>query len=435
MPEIPYKIDENIVDEIQTHYSRILDQAGLNVTDPIAANVGFFNTHGKLLVDRPGISKTAVFITRPNLNFATVRNITRSKLFSYYKQSPLGCGLMRQLTYGKTADMMYYSRYGDKSQHVPVLGITNGYDMNIGGDIVSDYIESIPLTHTNFNTLLSNTCTEVNNAKDLSLEVYETKGNFSGSKLAYAKGLDNVLSTGEITLTFDDIYFSPVLIEFYIWLMYMHYVTRGMVRPHYQYIINRIIDYTCSIYVFMLATDGQTIVRWCRYTGCFPINLPFSQINHNTSQINQEGLHQIAVNFKYNFMSPMDPMALSEFNMISGPSIYDRLLIDYQDNNARITNALIGTHYLTLNNMYYLTTEYKPKYRGLNEAGDKTMIPLKRLATPYSEKDIPKSNRFEGDSLEAQEKRFLLRNRSHDLLEQNFAGVPYIAEGNRLVYV
>jgi hypothetical protein len=37
-----YTVDNNTIDEIQTHYARILDQAALNVASPLAANVGFF---------------------------------------------------------------------------------------------------------------------------------------------------------------------------------------------------------------------------------------------------------------------------------------------------------------------------------------------------------------------------------------------------------
>jgi hypothetical protein len=133
MPEILYKPNEELIDLIQTHYSRILDQAGLNVTDPVAANVGFFNTRQKVIVDPPRYSKTAVFFTRPNLNFKTDTNITRSKIFSYYKQSPLGCALMRQLMYGDTAGMMYYGNYGSDKEKVQVVGPCS--DTFIGGEI------------------------------------------------------------------------------------------------------------------------------------------------------------------------------------------------------------------------------------------------------------------------------------------------------------
>jgi hypothetical protein len=48
---INYEPVEEIIDEIQNQYARVLDNAGLNVSDHIAANIGFFNTSGKVYAD------------------------------------------------------------------------------------------------------------------------------------------------------------------------------------------------------------------------------------------------------------------------------------------------------------------------------------------------------------------------------------------------
>ena len=42
-----YTVDENVIKEIQAHYAKILDQAALNVSNTLAANIGYFNTNNK----------------------------------------------------------------------------------------------------------------------------------------------------------------------------------------------------------------------------------------------------------------------------------------------------------------------------------------------------------------------------------------------------
>ena len=141
--------------------------------------------------------------------------------------------------------------------------------------------------------------------------------------MVYGAGIDDTMGPGEITLSFDDLYGSPVMNMMILWVYYIHYVTKGICVPRFNYIINRIIDYTCSIYIFMLDTDQRTIIRWIKYTGCFPKSIPFGQILH-TKEPNLQALSQIQIPFQYNFASPMDPAVLAEFNMLAEPALLER---------------------------------------------------------------------------------------------------------------
>jgi hypothetical protein len=78
-----------------------------------------------------------------------------------------------------------------------------------------------------------------------------------------------------------------------------------------------------------------------------------------------------------------------------------------------------------LDNARLLLTNYPPVYQG----GDKffsNSLPLKKVE--YLTDDIETHNLY-GDYDP------LLKNRVNGLIENNFYGVPYIADGNKLIYV
>jgi hypothetical protein len=430
-----YKINEDIIDEIQTHYSNILDEIGLNVSDPVASHIGFFNTTGRNSYEPMRLGKTAIFFTRPNLNFHSYSNISRSRTFSYFRGTQLGCSLMRLLMYPKIADEMYYGIYGEQSNKAPVLGICD--DTNIGGEIVTAGERSIPILSTNFIPMFSNTCVDAEGGKDIILDVHETPGNFSGERLQYAKGIDESLTIGQLQITFEEMYHSPIMTIIFLWVMYMHYVVKSLCKPNYNYMIHRIIDYTCSIYIFMLGTDNMTILRWVKYTGCFPLSIPFSSILHS-QELNQQVVRSLSTNWAYNFASPMDPTALAEFNMISGPSIYHRLKTYYDDKDAKLTNELIKYHVLSESNAVKLIEKYYPPYH----EGDVTSesLPQKRInkanisADFASEYSLEHATGYE-EMLNGEKYNPLLINRANGLIRNNFSGVPYIVNGNKLMYV
>jgi hypothetical protein len=249
--------------------------------------------------------------------------------------------------------------------------------------------------------------------------------------LRYAGGLDESLTVGEITCEFEDMYYSPIMIIAYIWIMYMHYVGKAICDPEWSYIVHRIIDYSCSIYIFMLGTDNQTIIRWVKYGGCFPINIPFGAIQHSREP-NVEELRKLSITFEHNFICPMDPVALTEFNMISGPSLYERLK-DYGLSDKEI-NSHIGEHHISLQSAATILTKYGPKYK--HEVSSRT-LPLRRV-NYVSETEKTAVNKLstgyegspDGDGIDP----FLL-NRANGLIQNNFYGVPYIVEGNKLMFL
>lgn len=430
-PNRVYKTDEKLIDLIQNHYSRILDNAGLNVANPIAANIGFFNNSGKVFADPVKLGRTMIFFTRPNLNFSSEFNIVRSRIFSYFRSTELGKAVMRQLMYPNIAKMMCYHHYGpynkesENQNRVEILGPC--VDTKIGDKEIDESL--IPLVKTNFMPLLSNTCISTGASRDILLDTIETEANFSGDKLKYAGGIDESLTVGELQCDFEDIYYSPVMTLFFIWIMYMHYVSKAICDPYYEYMVYRIIDYTCSIYVFMLGTDNQTIIRWVKYGGCFPITIPFNAIQHSREPGNNDAIRNLGITFAHNFMCPMDPVVLTEFNMLSGPSIRYRLANQYDDYPGDITNSLISGHYLSQEGAMQLLTKYPPRYEPTTASNS---LP-KKIIEKINNVGIDIVTGHEGPNGEGFNPAII--NRVNGAIVNNFYGVPYITEGNKLMFV
>lgn len=365
-----YTKDVGLLDEIETMYSYILDECGKNVADPISANMGYFNNSGKVFADPPKVGRTVIYMTRPNLNFRSYSNIQRARAFNYLTSNKLGATLCRMLMYSDLPNYMSYGGGIGRYTHNGVkfcktfrevgnlVGTCNDtffagiedLTMLMGQSAARDdadakhiiysggipleqdgkAVNSFPMVKSNFIPMITNLCYETSGGRDLTLNTDETEGDYIGNKLVYAAGMDEALSAGELTLNFHDIMGSPVLNLMLLWEYYMNYVSKNICIPERPYLTHRIVDYTVSIYVFMLDMDQTHILRWCKYGGCFPRSVPFGNILHNHN-IDFKQLADISIPFAYNFFCPNDPLVLQEFNMISEPGIIRR----YDDHDRR----------------------------------------------------------------------------------------------------
>ena len=289
----PYE-DVNFTGELRKALSNVLTVNNLNILNPLQTEMTHFNRNNFPINDPPIVGKTVIFMTRPDLHFQSRLNISRVGFFEYLYRSKLGRNIMHSLM---TPDRGSY-----------VGSIENGHNKSI---------ESSDIIRSPFMPLVSNLCVNTSGAKDIVLDIHETQGDFSGNKLGYAKGGDESFNTNaEITLTFHDVRNSPVMLTFLAWMTYMHYLTKNVVTATYENRIEKIVDYTSSIYIMMLDRDQTRILRLIRYVGCFPRSLSYGAVQHS-SDPNQDALRDVEVTIYANGYEPFNPMGFSEFNLIS----------------------------------------------------------------------------------------------------------------------
>lgn len=304
-------------------YSRVLDSIGMNNKNPLAAFSTRFNRLNHNIGLEPQIpGNSYIFFTRPDCNWS-LDNLSSVPFFDWISKTEIGKIAMHNLEYpGKQS----YADSGKKDSGVG--GLLTGYrditDAEIekrgwlgftGLDIANDWEYRNP---SPFNMLMSNTCTKFAGAiRDLSMDVYTTKSNFFDITLEYAKGLEALHKSGDASTEFIDCQETPVFLMFFIWMMYIHYVSRGPLKPNIAYIRDKIIDYTISSYGFQLANDNNTILRWWRTSGMMPNSLDIANQFVHSKEIDPDKFRTISPTFRYQIPEFMNPLTFIDFNMLS----------------------------------------------------------------------------------------------------------------------
>lgn len=192
-----------------------------------------------------------------------------------------------------------------------------------------------------FITLLSNRMTEFN-VPDLTLQTRETGETHYG----YVQNLPLFAPTADSTsITYVDNNNFDVLKTHKMWFDYITFVTRGIMRPHTTAIERKYLDYTVSIYHFVLDMDGQTIQYWDKLTGCYPTNIPYSEFSSKIA--NNHELFEFSIEYAYSYKEFMSPSILNDFNTVSQK-------LSVQNKSTSMEKSIDGYDFLTDDDLFNL---------------------------------------------------------------------------------
>ena len=162
-----------------------------------------------------------------------------------------------------------------------------------------------------FNPLLTNTVMSLD-VSDESIDTLETGETFTGFKTQYAKSNIRSMTAGTISVTFPETYNMSLTHLHQLWCAYESGVYRGSLKPKDTYIWQKELDYACDIYYFLLDAEDFIIRYWCKYTGCFPLNVNKSVYSYNgDTAINHPNLN---VTYAYFAREDLSLVNLVEFN-------------------------------------------------------------------------------------------------------------------------
>jgi hypothetical protein len=165
---------------------------------------------------------------------------------------------------------------------------------------------------------LSNNLVSVAGWPDPVLDTETTDGGFFSEDMTMVKGSDRLNRTYDITLTFRDIQGGFIIALLYMWIRYIELVVRGDTTAYPEDIAARRINYTCSIYRFVLDPSRQFITKWSKATGCFPKSIPIGNIfNFGEKENFIHSAAQYSVPFTVNKIEIMDPIIFRDFNTIA----------------------------------------------------------------------------------------------------------------------
>lgn len=194
-----------------------------------------------------------------------------------------------------------------------------------------------------FNPFLSNAAESF----ELSDEVIKTvdHGNtYTGWKLMYARNSIDSNAAGQFNVSYTDSKELTVYNMHKLWVEYMDKMQRGYLIPAIDYTHKKVIDYACSVYFFLTASDGETILYWAKYTGVFPLNTPSSAYSWTKGQ--SVSLPKFTINYAYSFREEMKPIILSEFNYLSRALKDTTYVTPYDFNTGGLSRQMVGVPYV-----------------------------------------------------------------------------------------
>lgn len=197
------------------------------------------------------------------------------------------------------------------------------------------------------------------------IETTEHGETLTGWKMMYGKNNIRSNTAGTFNISYTDDMDLSIYKMHKIWVEYISMVYRGELRPLDDHIKRRILDYPCSVYYFLLAPDGETILFWSKYFGVFPTNVPASGLSWSSGSGVSFPKHNIS--YAYSWKEDFSPLSLAEFNFNtirqSGESkrIYVKA---YDSMNVGLGRALVGSPFIeTVRNNRSAGSDYVYKLR------------------------------------------------------------------------
>lgn len=275
------------------------------------------------------------FITRPKLNLTT-GNLRQNRLLSMLdSEDPLSVQFMiRMLLDTKIAQTPKFLPLVDRS---PLL------------DAYSPFL-----------TPLMNCIESVSGFPSGNIETYTTEGGFFSEDLTYVAGSDRNRKSFDLQISFLDMQGGVCAALIQMWMEYMSAVAVGEMIAYAEDINAQRINYTVSLYRFLLDPSKRYITRWCKCTGGFPISRPSGAVFDITNtELFVEAAKKFSVTFKFNHMGiENDPIILKEFNMLMQRSCPDIVSSERYSSREKLDNIPF-TNFMGL--PYVIETEFGPE--------------------------------------------------------------------------
>ena len=154
--------------------------------------------------------------------------------------------------------------------------------------------------------------------QDIVVQTQTTEGGYQCEAQTFAIGSDNLQRGNyQLQLTFRDAQHGPITALFFYWLEYIRCVTRGIMLAYADDINEQRLNYTVSIYRFLLDPSRRYITKYAKFTGCFPTALSIgSMFNKNAGEYFVQSASQVTVPFMCNKIEYMDYAILMDFNTL-----------------------------------------------------------------------------------------------------------------------
>jgi hypothetical protein len=247
-----------------------------------------------------------IFFTKPDLNFSNENLANDPSLFNLSKD-PKGIEIMKNLTCS------------------PFKGLSN--------------------PGQGFIKLLTNMAENFDNS-DISFRTDNFVETFRGYKMQLP--IDDIDSTtvGNFSINYTEIFNLPITLLHKTWLDYIRGLRFGNLKPSDYCRKNRIIDFMCSVFYFELAEDNRHIEYYSKFTGVFPLNVPYSAYSWS---VGEAKLKRLSIQYAYNFKEDLNPEILEDFRQLTSSTGNSQKPYNFENNWADKVNIDINKKILYFN--------------------------------------------------------------------------------------
>lgn len=235
------------------------------------------------------------FITRPRLNLQSA-SLRQDRVFA-----PLDMNLT---TSGSRSSMGYMIRC--------LLDTRFAKETDLEGHLC-------PLINSQnpFFTPLCNGLTGISGWPDPIIQTLTTDPGYHSEDQTFAIGHDDLNKTYDLNLSFKDIQHGPIAAIFLYWFRYIANVTKGTMFAYQDDIENRRLNYTVSIYRFVMDPTRRYITRFAKATGCFPKSVPIgAMFNFSEGELFLPAAGKFSIPFVANKIEYNDYAILQDFNYL-----------------------------------------------------------------------------------------------------------------------
>lgn len=268
------------------HYNKNQDVGSIeNLTE-------FNYLTAKPYLDQFTTGKSFIFITRPSL-------------FLYPKKPTNSNDTDKVLAYENMCNDPTFTQYLLEECH-------NQSDKLIIEQL-STYADEFSDIHSSFMPIFTNLCT-TRDLVDISTETMNGFSTRRGYNIMMPTRTEASRAASTLTLRMTETQNLDVIKMINLWVEYQAKITDGTFNANKTMIKNNILDYTCSIYVFVMEPNGKNIAHYSKYTGCYPQSAPHSAFGTDPGQ---DGTVDLSIPFVYTYYETMNPRILEDFNRVS----------------------------------------------------------------------------------------------------------------------
>jgi len=194
---------------------------------------------------------------------------------------------------------------------------------------------------TPFNVPMSNLLVGVSGWPDFNVEYETTQSGYYSEDMTLVRGSDWGRRTYDLSCTFRDIQGGYLMAYFYYWLIAMTLQMDGTIVAYGEDRDANRLNYTISIYRFVMDPSMRTITKWAKATGCFPVSIPIGDVfNFGPGDSFIHTSQQFTIPFKANNIRYMDPRHLAAFNTLVKRYAGDNVA----DGDNRVKTSVTAAH-------------------------------------------------------------------------------------------